>query len=709
MNLKSVDWKRVYTTSEDDLINDFFKPALKNSIRYDRGVGFFSSSWIQEAAEGLAEFACNDGKARWITSPILDKKDWEALLKGSEAENDKALSTFMVNNVNVLKEKITRERLSALAWMVSDGILDFKLACPRHKLCGDFHSKFGVFYDENGDKIGFNGSYNDSHHGLTNDETISVYPGWVQVLEEFTANYEKRFEKLWNNQDGNVKVYDLPNAAKSGILQLRQYSRPYPPPKSITEKIEVTRKENQRNRFCFPINFDLREYQKKAIQNWKSAGYKGIFAMATGSGKTLTSLWAAKLVADKCESLAVIVVCPTKNLASQWVKEINSLGMECVECFDRRKAVLWEEELLREYSALFLNSKDVLMVVVSNKTFTSQNFQSRLKTEKIPHLLIADEVHNLGAESISDSLNQGIQLRIGLSATPRRHFDDSGTKVLFDYFGEPVYEYSLGDAIREGHLTRYYYYPILVDLTEQETDEYWEITQQLSKYYSKDTDGKLPSFVENLLIRRARLLTGAQNKMQTLRSEIQNLGLKNLKFEKALVYCGDVNSIDPRFDEPLRNIDQVCELLYELNYKVKKITCDESREERDYAVELLKTGNIDALVAIRCMDEGIDIPDARIGFITASSTNPRQFVQRRGRLLRKAKGKDFAHIFDFVIMPPDLSPYCRDENVYRKVERNFFKRELDRIDEFCSDAYNGPVASSIFNKLKDKFNLFGYE
>ena len=275
MNLKSVDWKRVYTTSEDDLINDFFKPALKNSIRYDRGVGFFSSSWIQEAAEGLAEFACNDGKARWITSPILDKKDWEALLKGSEAENDEALSTFMVNNVNVLKEKITRERLSALAWMVSDGILEFKLACPRHKLCGDFHSKFGVFYDENGDKIGFNGSYNDSHHGLTNDETISVYPGWVQVLEEFTANYEKRFENLWNNQDGNVKVYDLPNAAKSGILKLRQYSRPYPPLNPFQRKSKLFGRKTSKC-FCFPDDFD-QSYQKDAIKSWAEKGGKRVY------------------------------------------------------------------------------------------------------------------------------------------------------------------------------------------------------------------------------------------------------------------------------------------------------------------------------------------------------------------------------------------------------------------------------------------------
>ena len=324
-------------------------------------------------------------------------------------------------------------------------------------------------------------------------------------------------------------------------------------------------------------------------------------------------------------------------------------------------------------------------------------------------MIIADEVHNLGADKLSNSLNQDIKIRMGLSATPHRHFDDEGTQALFDYFGDPVYEYSLRDAIRDKHLTRYYYYPILVDLTEEETDEYWEITQQLSRYYSRGEKGDLPEFMKTLLIRRSRLLSGARNKMDSLRQAIESLGEHNLTFEKALVYCGDGKVIEEESNEHLRNIEEVTELLYKMNFRVKKITFEENRTERDSAVNALKTGEVHSLVAIRCMDEGIDIPDARLGFIMASSTNPRQFIQRRGRLLRKATGKKFAHIFDFIVNPPDLSPYSTDNFTFKKVERNLFKRELDRINEFCQDAENGPVALANLRELRDRYDLLGYE
>lgn len=709
--LNEIKWKSVFATSQDNLIEDFFRPALAASIRYDRGVGFFSSSWVREAAEGLANFACNDGKARWVTSPILDQKDWDALIRGSKSETSSLLDTLIVKNVDIIKNELTRDTLSSLAWMIADGIIDFKLACPRNKLSGDFHSKFGLFYDAYGNKLCFSGSYNDSFHGLTNDETISVYPSWNDSLIEYITSYQNRFEKLWNDEDGNVKVYDLPSAAKEKILQLRKYDRPYPTPPSVSKAIEIKRSENKRNRFCFSDDFDPRDYQKDAIKSWaEKGGKRGILAMATGSGKTLTSLWAAKLIADGCKPnpFAVVIVCPFINLASQWVLEIQSIGMECVECFDRSKAI-WQKELEKEYSSLMLGNKEVLVIVVSNATFTTQNFQDRLKTSKILHMLIADEVHNLGADKLSNSLNQEIKIRMGLSATPHRHYDNTGTESLFKYFGPPVFEYSLSDAIRDEHLTPYYYYPILIDLTEDETDDYWEITQQISTFYTKEDDGVLPEIVKNLLIKRTRLLSGARNKMSALRKSIEDLQSQNLKFEKALVYCGDVSSMDENSNKRIRNIEEVMQSLHEMNFQVKKITCDEGREERDEAVNALKEGSVHGLVAIRCMDEGIDIPDARLGFIMASSTNPRQFVQRRGRLLRKANGKKFAHIFDFVVKPPDLSSYSNDEKNYKKVERSLFKRELERIKEFCDDALNGPVAMSGLRAIKDEYDLLGYE
>jgi superfamily II DNA or RNA helicase len=704
-NLKSHSWKKLLSTSEHDLIADFFEPALSSSLRYDRGVGYFSSGWIRKAAEGLAGFASNNGKARWITSPILSKDDWSALIKGAEGEVDSELSNLLSKNVDALIKELKRHTLSALAWMISDGIIEFKLACPRNELSGEFHSKFGTFTDENGDRLSFSGSYNDSVQGLRNDETISVYCSWDPALQEYVDEYERRFERIWNNDDANVRVYDLPSAAKNQILKLREYDRPYRTPKGVKQRADEIRQDNKANRFHFPENFVPRKYQEEAIRSWAVVGdKKGILAMATGSGKTLTSLWAAKLIADKCKPFAIIIVCPFINLASQWVKEIRSLGMNCVECFDRPKAK-WEEELGNEYSSLMLGSKEVLPIVVTNATFTTKHFQDALKTDKVVHMIIADEVHNLGADKLSGCLDDKVKIRMGLSATPKRHFDEEGTQALFDYFGEPVFEYSLKDAIDEGHLTKYHYHPVLVDLTEEETDQYWEITQKLSRYHSSDEQGNLPDFMKTLLIQRARLLSGARNKMDCLRNTIQNLG--DLPFDKALVYCGDSSSVDGDTSETLRNIDEVTQLLHDMEFRVNKITFEENREQRDSFIGDLKAGKIHALVAIRCMDEGIDIPDARLGFIMASSTNPRQFIQRRGRLLRTARGKRLANIYDFIVRPPDLTPYSPDEMAFR-VEKKLFKRELARISEFCQDAENGPVAFASLRELRDRYNLLDH-
>lgn len=276
-------------TSEDNLIGDFFEPALSDAAKYDRAVGYFSSGWIKEAAKGLTKFAANDGQARWITSPILGEKDWEALLAGAENEVNAELEHLLSDNIGALAAELEDHTFEALAWMIADGILEFKLACPKNDLAGgNFHTKFGVFTDQNGDRLGFTGSYNDSIQGLINDETISIYKSWEPVLVEYVDSYERRFEKLWENRDDNVRVYDLPTAAKKQIIQLRKSDRPYPKPQSLELKAEEIRKNNTANRFIFPVEFDLRKYQKEAINKWFAASDetpsgRGVLAMAASN------------------------------------------------------------------------------------------------------------------------------------------------------------------------------------------------------------------------------------------------------------------------------------------------------------------------------------------------------------------------------------------------------------------------------------------
>jgi len=225
--LRDRSWKRVITTSSDDLIEDFFVPALKVARRYDRGVGYFSSGWIQAASEGLVAFAANGGSARWVTSPILSQADWEALRSGYDARIDEVLRRSLLRNIETLEASLRSETASALSWMIADGVLSFKLAVPRERLDGEFHDKFGVFTDAAGGSIAFRGSYNESIQGLHNYESISIYPVWDPGAKEYHDCEVHRFKSLWDNHDPNIQVYEIPEAAKAQILKLRTSNRPY--------------------------------------------------------------------------------------------------------------------------------------------------------------------------------------------------------------------------------------------------------------------------------------------------------------------------------------------------------------------------------------------------------------------------------------------------------------------------------------------------
>ncbi len=238
--LSDVSWPIVLDTSSADLIKDFFTPALGRSLRYDRGVGFFSSGWLRAAAAGMIPFAANSGRARWVTSPILDEADWQAMQDGNNARYDETLRRALSCNISDLAKALERDTLSALAWMVADEVITFKLALPHNKLeRGDFHDKFGIFTDAEGNQISFNGSYNDSIQGLRNYESIKVFCSWHIAFAPLVRADAERFDRLWRKKDANVRVYDLPDAAREQILTLRTGARPYPEPVWLKSTLPV--------------------------------------------------------------------------------------------------------------------------------------------------------------------------------------------------------------------------------------------------------------------------------------------------------------------------------------------------------------------------------------------------------------------------------------------------------------------------------------
>jgi superfamily II DNA or RNA helicase len=397
-------------------------------------------------------------------------------------------------------------------------------------------------------------------------------------------------------------------------------------------------------------------------------------------------------------------MCPYVNLCEQWEKEIRKFGIEPVSCYDGYSK--WAEDLDLAYSKLRVGIAKDIVIVVSNSTFITTSFQQRFneaaESSNFSHMLIADEMHNLGSEKMQSMLPASVKIRLGLSATPERHGDEEGTKILFDYFGKIVFEFSLSKAIQEKFLTPYDYHPIVVSLTDEEATAYMELTRQIGRAWAGSSDG-LSENVKYLLIKRARLIGAAKNKIVELDKLINKMPSKP---RRALFYCGDGRALEDAQDkeEAARQIESVCRLLGRgHDMRIASFTYEEDKNQREMILKMMRNDELDGIVAIRCLDEGIDLPALECGFILASSSNPRQFVQRRGRLLRKAEGKKKAVIYDFVIAPPETDT---DDTTFN-TERRMFKSELIRIDEFCKTALNCHQAAKVVLGLRQRYNLLG--
>lgn len=691
-----------YRTGRDDLLRDFLVPCLETAALYQRAAGYFSSAGLSLAARGVASLAQRRGRMQLVVSPYLEPDDIAVLERAAE-NPAAALRAIAAKTLADIEDALTRDRLNALAWLAAARLLEIKLALrfnPSGSYSrGIFHAKTGIFTDTIGNKVSFNGSANETAGGLLeNFEHLDVFRSWQDPEGRVRAAIDD-FESLWENKAPGLRVIDFTDAGRD---LLARYRNPEKPPPGLS--VDEVREPRSGAVLSLPVGLELRPYQKDAIRAWIKAGGRGIFAMATGSGKTLTALVLASKVSERNRPLVLIVVCPFINLCRQWIKEIAAFGVDAVACFEGRDR--WQPKLEEGYQRLTAGLDHTLVVVSTNATFQSEPFQRRLRPRveagNVHHLLIADEVHNLGADHARDALPDGIAMRLGLSATPERHFDPVGTAAVLEYFGAIVFEYSLTQAIAEGRLCRYRYHPVLVELTDEESDEYLEITTRLARFFHGDTvDEELNQAAMQLLIRRARIIGAAANKLMALDQVIRALPQPP---EKAIFYCGDGRTKDAIRQDEVKQIMAVSKLLGESHgLRVRNFTFREIPEEREAILRDLESGFLDGVVAIRCLDEGIDLPDLRMGFLLASSTNPRQFVQRRGRLLRNAPGKERSEIYDFFVSPPDLGGEL-DAAAFN-LERSFLQRGLSRAVEFCRTAENGPEALAMLLPLRKKYNL----
>lgn len=444
-----------------------------------------------------------------------------------------------------------------------------------------------------------------------------------------------------------------------------------------------------------PPSLHLRGYQKQAVNNWFANRGRGTLKMATGSGKTITALAIATELYQKIGLQALIIVCPYRHLVTQWAKEAEKFSLNPILAFESVR--YWQKQLSTELYQLRAGHQTFITVITTNSTLISEGFQSQVRYFPEKTLIVGDEAHNLGSPRLEESLPRNIGLRLALSATPERHFDDNGTDAILNYFGPVLQpELTLAEAIRQGALVRYLYYPILVELTEAESRAYHRLTTRIGWALMEDEKNwENNETVTALLIQRSRLIASATNKLDALRQLMKT----RLNTTHTLFYCGD-GSIETLEDYSPRQLEATVELLgSELGYRVNTYTAETPLSEREKLRQQFEQGELQGLVAIRCLDEGVDIPAIQNAVILASSCNPRQFIQRRGRILRPHPGKERATLFDMIVLPPDL-----DRNTL-EVERNLLRKELKRFLEFANLADNAGEARLKLLQLQKRYGL----
>lgn len=456
-----------------------------------------------------------------------------------------------------------------------------------------------------------------------------------------------------------------------------------------------------------------REYQQAAIQRWVKADCQGILHMATGTGKTITALLTVSRVTDSLDrGLFLVVTVPYQHLVDQWAEELKAFGVNPVLAYQSRAN--WQPQLERELLEFNHGSRSLCVVVTTHQTLSMDPTQRTLERSIGPMMVIADEVHHLGAERMREGLSQEFHFRLGLSATPERWYDEEGTLALKQYFGETVFEYGLSRAIDAGALCEYYYVPHIVELAAEEIEEYQRLTAKIGRMsasHSDDVALEDDPALQQALFKRARLIGTAERKLDILIDLLE----QESNVSHTLVYCSDGSTgVEPGAGE--RHVDATTERLRsECDLTVERFTARESQSEREDLLDRFEAGDIDVLTSIRCLDEGVDLPATRNAYILASTSNPRQYVQRRGRILRTHPRKDFAVIHDFVTVPSVNGRPAFLSGSEHEAERRLLESELERVSTFADAARNHPDAEvddvpttdGSLHRLKEQYDLLG--
>ena len=676
--LSQLTLKRVYSSSADDLISDFYVPVLSEAISYKRIAGYFSGTSLLLAARGIAQLIENGGTYRLITGVEISEQDYAAILEGSKKGDERVVELF---DFERLSERIGKDYLQALAYLISTGKLQIKFALVTSG-SGIFHEKIGIVTDSSGDMVSFSGSVNETAAAWKgNIEEFKVFKSWNEAEAQYLASDNKKFDSYWAKPQPRMLIVDVPEAIKNNFIKIKPLSSDL---ERIVANINSTEQLFASNRK------ELYPYQKNAVKAWESNDRQGILVMATGSGKTITSLGAARLLSEELECLAIIIAAPQKHLVRQWLKDVPEQlpGTRIIEAHSDMK------DWLQKASGAFADYQDgfenKVVIVTTYASLASDKFTDLLNSQSKPLMLIADEMHNLGAPQLSRAMLPIIKYRLGLSATPTRAWDEEGTQKLKQYFSKVVYTYDISQAIADGRLTPYNYTPIPARLNVDEFEKYALLSRKISRSSFGRSELNDNQYMKTLLLLRSKIIKKSTEKIVHFEALISRLN-KADRISHLLVYCDSTDQLE-----------EAQKVLNKYSIVSHRFTENENIKEREQILKDFSLGRFQALVAIKCLDEGVDIPSTKQAIILASSSNPREYIQRRGRVLRKYPGKTKANIYDFIVLPPANL----DDEETLKLEKKLLANEFLRVRDFLETALN---KVEIIDKLYDimlEYNIY---
>lgn len=703
MNYKNLSIKSSYETGEDEILDMFYIPVLENAVKYDRIAGFFSSSSLAIAARGISGLIKNSGRMRIIACPKLNKLDINIINEVYNGDT-RYLEENLINSIDEIEDAFENNHVKALGWMLSHGLLEIKIAIPRSRNRyfsnnssdnnkGIFHQKVGLLKDTDGNEISFSGSINETGAAwIDNIEEFKVFKSWVEEQKNYLDTDIRKFEEFWKNERSNVDVISLPQSVKKKMIESSN--------DFDLRSIEIGKYKKYRSLKKVDNKLSLFYYQKNAIKIWKENNKNLLFQMATGTGKTRTAIGCMVETMINSDKLLIIVSCPQGTLSHQWKEEIEELGIKVdYSCIIDGTNKNWKNNLIESILKLSIDYYKTCILYTTHTTGSKDYFTSTIKThyKNFKILFIGDEVHGLGATQMRKGLLEEYEYRVGLSATPTRWFDEEGSDFLENYFGNEKFEFSISDALRvinpvtgKPFLVNYYYNIEFIQLEDEEVLQYKKLSNDIRKLkLCKRKSNEYEERIERLLFKRASIVKNANKKMDKLEeilSSIENI-------EDMIIFVSS------------EQITGVLELLANLKIAASKVTQEEGTipekqynglTERQYIIEKFKQKKIKVLVAIKCLDEGIDIPSASSAILMSNTTNPREYVQRIGRVIRQSKNKSTATIYDISIEP--CYNRIEDENI-KQFEKSICKKEKVRLEYIAKDAINNAKVLNLIEEV----------